>query len=129
MRLLFKAKDGGAESNCTGYWLIECKWLFSIVLLKFDGPSREAFHTHAFDCWNWVLSGELKETQINGNERNFKPSFKPFAIYRGDFHKVDSPGKSWVISLRGPWNSTWREYLTKENRYVTLKSGRLEQYV
>ena len=50
MRLFFKSKDGGPDSSVTGYWLIESKKLFSIVLLKFDGRSREAYHTHAFNA-------------------------------------------------------------------------------
>lgn len=41
MKLFKKMKDGGKESTVTGYWLIECKSLFSIVLLKFEGDSRE----------------------------------------------------------------------------------------
>ena len=48
MKVLYKGKDGGNLSTVTGYWLIECKNLFSIVLLKFEGESREAYHTHAF---------------------------------------------------------------------------------
>lgn len=45
MNIFYKSKDGGQESTVIGYWLIECKQLFSIVLLKFEGPSRKAFHT------------------------------------------------------------------------------------
>ena len=42
MKILNIAKDGGPESNVTGYWLVESKRFFSIVLLKFDKGSREA---------------------------------------------------------------------------------------
>ena len=52
-------KDGGPESTVTGYWLIEYKPLFSIVLLKFEGKSRDAFHTHAFNSLSWLISGNF----------------------------------------------------------------------
>ena len=45
---------------------------------------------------------------------------------RDTFHKVDSVGTTWVISFRGPWSKTWQEYLPKENKEVTLASGRVE---
>ena len=61
MKLFHKAKDGGPASTVTGYWLIESKRFFSIVLLRFDGPSREAFHTHAFNSISWVVKGVLLE--------------------------------------------------------------------
>ena len=42
MRLFFYGKDGGQYSTVWGYWLIEIKSLFSVVLLRFEGDSREA---------------------------------------------------------------------------------------
>ena len=51
MLLFKKRKDGGLESTVTGYWLIDRKKFFSILLFKFEGKSREAFHTHAFNCF------------------------------------------------------------------------------
>lgn len=53
MKLLFKRKDGGQQSTVTGYWLIEWKNVFSIVLLKFEKGTREAYHTHAFNAFSW----------------------------------------------------------------------------
>lgn len=96
MKLFFKAKDGGQESTVTGYWLIECKWLFSIVLLRFDGFSRDAFHTHAFNSISWLISGGLEE-KFKNNYRQIKwhdPSFKPIITKKDDFHKVNSSGVS-----------------------------------
>lgn len=61
MKVLFKSKDGGLDSNVTGYWLVESKKLFSIVLLCFDRGSREAYHNHAFNSISWILSGRLNE--------------------------------------------------------------------
>jgi len=36
-------------------------WLFSIVLLRFEGESRSNFHSHAFNAWTWLLSGSMVE--------------------------------------------------------------------
>lgn len=138
MKLFKKMKDGGAESSVTGYWLCEFKKAFSVVLLKFEGESREAYHEHAFNCWNWLLKGMLVETiryddkvqnpgEITCNSvKIYSPSWLPFFIGRTRFHKVDSAGTSWVLSFRGPWADKWREYLPKENRERTLTHGRVE---
>lgn len=126
MSILFKSKDGGAESSVTGYWLCEFKSLFSVVLLRFDGASRECYHDHAFNCFNWVLRGELHETMLDGKVRHFPASARPFGIYRDDFHKVSSvPARTWVLSFRGPWSKQWHE-VRKNGRRVTLESGRVE---
>ena len=126
MKFFKKMKDGGGESTVTGYWLIEMKSLVSIVLLKFEGESRDAYHEHAFNCLNWLISGNLYEMQLNGKHRWWTPSLIPFIIRRTDFHKVDSGGISWVLSLRGPWVKTWKEYLPEENRERILTNGRIE---
>lgn len=129
MKFLFKNKDGGSESTVTGFWLIEAKNLFSVVLLCFDGESREAFHTHAFNATSWVLKGGLTEILWKTNEeRRYAPSFKPIKTPRELCHKVRSDkGRSWVLSFRGPWTDTWKEYRPLENdREVTLTHGRVE---
>ena len=118
-------KDGGKESTVTGYWLIECKSLFSIVLLKFEGDSREMYHNHAFNCWNWLLKGRLTESLISCEKRFYKPSLLPFKITKDDFHKVDSTGTSWLISIRGSWDKTWKEFDPKTNNFKTLIEGRI----
>lgn len=129
MKLLKKMKDGGDESTVTGYWLIEWKRAFSIVLLKFEGDSREAYHEHAFNCFSWVLRGRLFEdfrTEHGTNCRWIPASWRPFITRRSTFHKVSSVGTSWVLSFRGPWAKTWREYRPLEGREVTLTHGRIE---
>lgn len=125
MRMLFKSKDGGPESSVTGYWLIEDKNWFSICLLRFDGESREAYHTHAFDAISWVLSGGLREYFLDGRFRFHKPSLKPIRTPRDDFHKVSSiPGRTWALSFRGPWVDRWKEYLPALKKSITLTHGR-----
>ena len=128
MKLFFKSKDGGSESTVTGYWLIEAKNLFSIVILCFDGESREAFHTHAFNAISWVIFGGLTEQIWKGPAIRYSPSFLPIKTRRQVCHKVRSDkGKTWVLSLRGPWCKTWKEIRPLEgNREVTLTHGRVE---
>lgn len=84
MKLFFKSKDGGPKSNVTGYWLIECKTLFSIVLLRFSEGTRESYHNHAFNAVSWVLSGALYEKEINTEGKLGKwylRSIKPIYIH------------------------------------------------
>jgi hypothetical protein len=136
MRWFFKGKDGGPESNVTGYWLVECKALFSIVLLCFEKGSREAYHSHAFNAWSWVLWGLLREVSLTSSSamqsggaliqtEYLSPSFKPVYTARDRFHKVyGMADKTWVISFRGPWAQTWKEFFDKTRQYVTLTHGR-----
>lgn len=127
MKFFKKMKDGGSESTVTGYWLVEIKSLFSIVLLRFDGRSREAFHNHAFNSVAWVVKGEITENMLDGHKKVHKASWRPFIVTRDDFHKVNSDGTSWVFNLRGPWSKTWKEMRPLEgNRFVTLAHGRVE---
>lgn len=132
MRLLSKAKDGGPKSTVTGYWLIELKRLFSVVLLRFDHGSRDEYHDHAFGSLNWVLRGRVVEHVIDPTCRRRKevwdywPSLIPIFTPRSRLHRVVSEGTTWVLSIRGPWSRTWREYDPKEERFVTLTHGRKE---
>lgn len=125
MKLFAIRKDGGRESTVTGYWLIEIKSLFSICLLRFDGKSREAYHTHAFNCLSWVIRGELIERFLLGRAVRHAASWRPFVTRRSDYHKVCSAsGTSWVLSFRGPWADKWQEYHPRQNRFVNLTHGR-----
>lgn len=123
---LFKVrKDGGPESKVTGYWLIEIKWLFSIVLLRFGKGSREAFHNHAFNSISWVLSGGLWEEFTNAVGNVYGPSWKPIMTRRSTLHRVWGLFENtWVLSFRGPWSKTWQEYHPIANAYQTLTHGR-----
>jgi hypothetical protein len=125
MKLLFKSKDGGKESSVTGYWLIESKSLFSVVLLKFEGKSREAYHTHAFNAVSWLLNGSLIEYFKGvGADKIYTASLTPIVTTRDTFHKVSSVGNSWALSFRGPWTETWKEYTTTDDEYL-LTNGRV----
>lgn len=130
MKLLEWCKDGGKDSHVDGFFFIEIKWLFSIVLLKFNPGSREAFHSHAFNCLSWILKGFVIEYFLDKFRltRFHWASIFPFFTWRDDFHKVYSPDTTWILSFRGPWKATWKEYLPAEDREITLTHGRHEVY-
>ena len=126
MRILFKKKDGGPFSKATGYWLIEWKRAFSIVLLRFDSGSRDAYHDHAFNAISWVLSGGLLEKYRGGFEKTHKASITPIWTPRECFHKVFGlHDRTWVLSFRGPWVDQWREDLPNRG-IINLTHGRKE---
>jgi len=132
MRFCYYGKDGGAESTVWGFWLIEIKSLFSVVLLRFEDGTRDAYHDHAFTAISWVLrGGGLLERFLPGGAVNrghppmlHEPSFRPILTRRQTFHQVESFGRTWVLSFRGPWSRTWHEYRPGTNEEVTLTNGR-----
>jgi len=124
MKFFYKGKDGGVASTVTGYWLVEIKSLFSIAFLKFEGESREAFHTHAFNSLSWVIKGHLTEYFKDGGVIQWGASLKPIVTKRSTFHKVSSYKTTWVLTFRGPWSKQWKEYLPETKEYITLESGR-----
>ena len=126
MKILTHMTDGGKDSVVHGYWLIEWKALFSIVLLVFESGSREAFHSHAFNCVSWVLRGKLVEDHLSAHKASkcHLPSYRPFITRREDFHRVTSIGKTYVLSFRGAWNKTWKEYLPELDELHILNPGR-----
>ena len=133
MKLFSLCKDGGPESTVWGYFLVEIKSLFSIVLLRFENGSRDAYHSHAFNCVSWVLKGELNEyhspeTKPNPFDRLdiHGPSLLPVLTFRDTTHKVVSIGRTWVLSFRGPWSKTWKEIEGGEEK--TLTNGRRQVY-
>jgi hypothetical protein len=125
MKFFFKRKDGGKESTVTGYWLIEAKQLFSIVLLRFDQGSRDVYHSHAFAALTWWLRGEATESELGKlGVRKWRPSFWPKYTPTSCTHKVFANKKTWALSIRGPWKNTWREYHPKTGNYIILTHGR-----
>ena len=128
MKLFKKSHDGGKDSGVTGYWLIENKKFFSILLLRFSKGSREAFHSHAFNAYTWWLKGLVKEEFKDTNDCIiWKPSllnlFFPKYTPKGNFHKIIGIKESWALSIRGPWDYTWKEF--KNGEEYTLSQGRV----
>ncbi len=130
MKLFKRGYDGGPDSGVTGYWLIEWKRGFSIVLLHFSPGSREAYHSHAFNAVTLWLKGRVREEDVfaklfPGSEPK---SWGPGQIKRtgrSKFHRVIAgPKGAWALSIRGPWAKNWQEY--KNDRLINLTSGRVE---
>lgn len=123
MRLFEVAPDGGKDSGLTGYYIIEIKSLFSIVVLDFQKGSRDAYHTHAFNAWTIWLKGKVFEYHLDGTTKMFKAGmFKKTP--RSTFHKIEPAGRAWAISFRGPWKDNWKEWIAGKIR--TLTNGRKE---
>lgn len=130
MKLFHKSYDGGPDSGVTGYWLIECKSLFSVVLLNFSAGSRDAYHNHAFNAVTWWLKGDVVEhfySPANKEKaKNWKPSLLPKYTPRSNFHKIYAGNKgAWALSFRGPWAKTWQEH--KNGETYTLSQGRVRE--
>jgi len=127
MKFFHYGKDGGPESTVWGFWIVEIKSLFSIALLRFENGSREAYHNHAFNAISWLLSGSLEENILGWRAVDkvvHTPSLRPIWTPWRRFHKVNSVGRSWVLSFRGPWNKVWREYDPVNGMLTEMKSGR-----
>lgn len=131
MKFFKTAKDGGEESHVTGFFIVEIKSLFSIVLLHFRNGTREAFHSHAFNAITWFLKGQVTEHRLYPGSQTFGPivtqflpSFVPKITLRSNLHKVFSLGDTWALSFRGPWKDSWIEYRSTEKKFVTLTHGR-----
>lgn len=123
MRLLEKAHDGSKCSGVTGYYLIEIKPLFSVVLLYFDKGSRNVFHNHAFNALTIWLKGKVKENMIDGKVNNWKAGDIKYTP-RESFHNVETEDEAWALCFRGPWLNTWNE--SRLGKLITLTHGRKE---
>ena len=124
MKFFKKAHDGGADSGVTGWFLLEIKPLFSIVLLRFSEGTRDAYHSHAFNAWTLWLKGLVVEHDHD------KPN-EPMIWGAGDIkytsrnktHMVEAIKTTWALSFRGPWQKTWKEH--KQGKMITLTHGRV----
>jgi len=119
MKLIEISKDGGPDSTVWAHWLVEIKSLFSVALLRFENGTREAFHSHAFNCISWVLSGKLEERHADGRVEYHYPSLKPVVTRRSTMHQVFSYGRTWVLTFRGPWADNWKEIEAGEEKVLT----------
>jgi len=124
MKLFTKSHDGGKDSGVTGYFLIEWKNVFSIVLLNFKNKYRENYHSHAFNAYTWWLKGIAYE-YIYGKEgfKTWNPSIFPKYTSKEHIHKICVEKNVWAISFRGPWNKRWQEVNSK-GEVITLTHGR-----
>ena len=121
MKFLSKAPDGGVGSGVMGYFLVEIKPLFSIVLLHFDKGTRENHHSHAFNAITIWLKGKVNEYNLFGDVKHFKAGNVKYTP-RSTFHMVDALESTWALSFRGPWVDNWEEY--RKGKFITLTHGR-----
>lgn len=121
MKFLQKAPDGGKNSGVTGFFIVEIKSLFSIVILKFNEGTREAYHSHAFNAVTFWLKGHVKEHLREGVVREFKAGGVKYTD-RDTFHKVEAIVPTYALSFRGPWVNTWQEL--RHGKLFTLTHGR-----
>ena len=124
MKLLQYGLDGGPKSNVHGFWFIEIKSLFSIVILRFGKGSRESFHSHAFNAWTWFLRGHVTEQHVDNLDLTWKASWKPKYTPRECYHRVFAKEVTYALSFRGPWSKTWKEFNPTTQIERTYKSGR-----
>lgn len=124
MKILFNRYDGGADSGVTGYWLIEWKRVFSIVLLRFGPSTREVLHSHAFHALTWWLRGEAREHHADGRVLTWRPSLRPKWTPRSVCHRIEPLRETWALSFRGPWRRTWTEWSPARRVLTTLGHGR-----
>jgi hypothetical protein len=130
LKFFSKASDGGKDSGVTGFFFVEIKPLFSVVLLHFRNGTREAYHSHAFAALTLWLSGRVIEHRIRYQEL-YGVDYEESTPYRAgqlkytsrdNMHKVESLGDTYALSIRGPWAKTWKEF--KGGKVVTLTNGR-----
>jgi len=129
VKFLTRSKDGGPESTVDAYWLFEVKGLLSVALLRFGPGSRPVFHSHAFHSLNWLLRGKLFEHVLDPSKMLVEqvrhvPSLRPVMTWRHTLHQVVSKGTSWVLTIRGPWQEHWLEYLPVPGTFCALEHGR-----
>ena len=124
MKFLFKRADGGPESGVTGYWLIEWKSVFSIVLLRFGTSRRETFHSHAFHALTWWVRGEAREHHADGRVLTWRPSLWPKWTPRSVQHRIEPQRTTWALSVRGPWQRYWTEWDPRSGATTRLGPGR-----
>lgn len=121
MKFLQKAPDGGKDSGVTGFFLVEIKPLFSIVILKFNKGTREAYHNHAFNAVTLWLKGVVREEHKDGSNKWFHTGMFKYTP-RTTFHRINALETSYAISFRGPWLNTWQEF--RQGVLFTLTHGR-----
>ena len=123
--LLRKRPDGGKASGVSS-WGIEIKWLFSIVLLKFEPNERVNYHSHAFNALTFWLKGDVSESRREDEWLTYIRRFKAGNIKytsRKNVHKIYCNKPAWAISFRGPWKKEWTE-VTPDGEVIKLTHGR-----
>jgi quercetin dioxygenase-like cupin family protein len=125
VKLFKKSHDGGPDSGVTGYWLIEAKSLFSVVLLRFEKGTRDAYHSHAFNALTLWLKGKVREHNFDGTDLEWKAGQLKYTP-RDKMHMVEALETTWALSVRGPWADRWLETSATTGKRRMLTHGRVE---
>ena len=125
MKFFERGHDGGELSGVVGFWIIEIKWLFSIVLLRFNKGTRENYHSHAFNALTWFLWGRVEEQHLHAPALEWAPSLVPKYTAISTFHRVNALETTYALSFRGPWARDWKEYNVEKQEEITLTNGRV----
>ena len=128
MRFMQRAPDGGKESGVTGFFIIEIKWLFSIVLLRFNPGSRENYHSHSFNALTFWLKGHVLEDRLDTKTKTVYrgPSLIPKWTPRRNIHRVIAMVTTYALCIRGPWHKGWCEYNPSTREVIEYTHGRVE---
>ena len=127
MRFMQRAPDGGKKSGVTGFFIIEIKWLFSIVLLKFNTGSRECHHSHAFHALTFWLKGHVLEDRLDTDKRTVYvgPSLWPKWTPKRNIHRIIARRPTYALCFRGPWGKGWCEYNKATREIIEYTHGRV----
>lgn len=126
MKFFQKAKDGGPDSPVTGFFIVEIKSLFSIVLLKFNPGMRESFHSHAFNAITFWLKGKVWEETIFSKSPKFTrwKAGQVKTTARSFMHRIATGEPAYALSIRGPWAKNWLEFNPETEEFTKLSNGR-----
>lgn len=127
MRFMQFRKDGGPNSTVDGFFVIEIKRLFSIVVLRFGQGSRDDYHSHAFNALTWWLTrGVIEYTLKDGKvtSKAWGPSLFPKVTPKSQVHKLFALKTAWAVSVRGPWSDYWVDVNVEKNTITTYTWGR-----
>lgn len=122
MKLFRKSHDGGKDSGVTGYFIVELKSFFSIVILRFSKGTRDAYHSHAFNAFTFWLKGSIKEHDPLLPKPEIYKTGQFKYTPRNKMHMVEAMETTWAISIRGPWKESW--YELKNGKIIELTHGR-----
>ena len=105
------------EQIVSQFVIIECKWLFSIIIFYFhkSNSSQDRFHTHAFNAFSIKLFGEydehILENEYSGDfsvkKRNYTFAYFP----RNSYHRIANSKGCCTVLFSGSWKPTWKERL------------------
>lgn len=105
------------EQIVSQFVVLECKWLFSIIIFYFHKSegSQDRFHTHAFNALSFKLFGKYEEHLLDSEESGEYHTEERTQIFkyfpRDSYHRISKSTGCATILISGPWNLEWKEYI------------------